>query len=146
MSEHLDVQSGDVLLTVGTMKGAFLFAGNPERGTWRWSGPHFPGQQVYAIRFDGRGGRRRLLAGTEHGHWGPVVRHSDDLGRSWVEPEGANLRFPEGTGASLARVWQLQPAGDDRPDTVWAGVEPAALGARGRRAVPAHGPARPGRP
>jgi hypothetical protein len=24
-------------------------------------------------------------------------------------------------------VWQLQPAGDDRPDTVFAGVEPAAL-------------------
>ena len=84
------------------------------------------GEQVYAIRFDGRGGRRRLLAGTEHGHWGAVVRWSDDLGRTWVEPERANLRFPEGD-ASLARVWQLQPATEDRPDTVWAGVEPAAL-------------------
>jgi photosystem II stability/assembly factor-like uncharacterized protein len=56
-----------------------------------------------------------------------VVRCSDDLGRSWSEPAEGNLRFPEGTDAALARVWQLQPAGDDRPGTVWAGVEPAAL-------------------
>jgi hypothetical protein len=27
----------------------------------------------------------------------------------------------------VARVWQLQPAGDAQPDTVYAGVEPAAL-------------------
>src|SRR4029450_1484151 len=89
-------------------------------------GPPLRCEQVHAIRCDGRGGRRRLLAGTEHGHWGAVVRWSDDLGRTWVEPERANLRFPEGSDASLARVWQLQPAGEDRPDTVWAGVEPAA--------------------
>ncbi len=127
MNEHIEVDSGDVLLAVGTMKGAWLFAGDPGRGKWRASGPHFRGEQVYAIRFDGRGGRRRLLAGTAHGHWGAVVRRSDDLGRTWVEPERANLRFPEGSDASLARVWQLQPAGEDRPGTVWAGVEPAAL-------------------
>ena len=66
----VESQEASVLLTVGTMKGAWLFAGDPERGKWRWSGPHFRGEQVYAIRFDGRGGRRRLLAGTEHGHWG----------------------------------------------------------------------------
>jgi hypothetical protein len=122
MDEHIEVDSGDVLLAVGTMKGAWLFAGDPGRGKWRASGPHFRGEQVYAIRFDGRGGRRRLLAGTEHGHWGAVVRWSDDLGRTWVEPGRANLRFPEGSDASLARVWQLQPAGEDRPDTLWAGV------------------------
>ena len=59
MSEHLDVQSGEILVAVGTMKGAFLFAGDPGRGRWRSSGPYFRGEQVYAIRFDGRGGRRR---------------------------------------------------------------------------------------
>jgi photosystem II stability/assembly factor-like uncharacterized protein len=127
MNEHLDVESGDVLVAAGTMKGAFLFRSDPGRRTWQASGPHFPGQAVYAIRFDGRGGRRRLLAGTEHGHWGPVVRCSDDLGRTWSDPSGGNLRFPAGTDAALARVWQLQPVGPDRPDTVLAGVEPAAL-------------------
>ena len=49
---------------------------------------------------------------------GAVVRSSDDLGRSWSEPAEGNLRFPEGTDAALARVWQLQPASDDRPGTV----------------------------
>jgi photosystem II stability/assembly factor-like uncharacterized protein len=125
--EHLDVQSGDVLITVGTMKGVWLFRSDPDRQKWQSSGPHFPGEAVYAVRFDGRGGRRRLLAGTEDGHWGAVVRCSDDLGRSWSDPAEGNVRFPQGSDAALRRVWQLQPAGPDRPDTVFAGVEPAAL-------------------
>jgi hypothetical protein len=127
MDEHLTVDAGDVLLAVGTTKGAFLFASDPDRAKWRSAGPYFRGQAVYAIRFDGRGGRRRLLAGTESSHWGAVVRHSDDLGRSWTDPAEGNVRFPADTGAALARVWQLQPAGAEAPDTVWAGVEPAAL-------------------
>ena len=127
MDEHLTAESGDVLLAVGTMKGVWLFRGDPDREKWRSSGPHFPGEAVYAVRFDGRGGRRRLLAGTEDSHWGSVVRCSDDLGRTWSDPAEGNVRFPAGTDAALRRVWQLQPAGPDRPDTVFAGVEPAAL-------------------
>ena len=37
------------------------------------------------------------------------------------------MRFPERTGAAVAQVWQLQPAGRAQPDVVYAGVEPAAL-------------------
>ena len=127
MDEHLSADSGDVLVAVGTMKGVWLFRSDQERRAWQSSGPHFPGQAVYAVRFDGRGGRRRLLAGTEDSHWGAVVRCSDDLGRTWSDPAEGNVRFPQGTDAALRRVWQLQPAGPDRPDTVFAGVEPAAL-------------------
>ena len=127
MDEHLTAESGDLLLAVGTMKGVWLFRSDPDRREWQSSGPHFPGQAVYAVRFDGRGGRRRLLAGTEDSHWGAVVRCSDDLGQTWSDPAEGNVRFPEGTDAALRRVWQLQPAGPDRPDTVFAGVEPAAL-------------------
>ena len=79
----VESQEASVLLTVGTMKGAWLFAGDPERGKRRWSGPHFRGEQVYAIRFDGRGGRRRLLAGTEHGHGGGGA----ELGRPGAQLE-----------------------------------------------------------
>ena len=38
-----------------------------------------------------------------------------------------HARLPRDTGAAVARVWQLQPAGDAQPDVVYAGVEPAAL-------------------
>src|SRR5215216_8086553 len=109
--DHIDVGPGDVLVAVGTMKGAWLFAGDPGRGEWRSSGPHFRGEQVYGIRFDGRDGRRRLLAGSEHGHWGPVVRWSDDLGRTWSDPPGGNVRFPEGTDASQTVSGRPRPPG-----------------------------------
>src|SRR6266511_4613447 len=127
MTEQLAVQSGDVLVLVGTTKGAFRFRTDPEHEKTEASGPHFPGQAIYALAYDGRAGRRRVLAGTESSHWGSVVRCSDDLGRTWSDPAEGNVRFPDGTGAALTRVWQLQPAGDERPDTVYAGVEPAAL-------------------
>jgi photosystem II stability/assembly factor-like uncharacterized protein len=124
---ELAADPGDVLVLVGTMKGAFLFRSGPDRRKFEASGPHFPGQVVYAITFDGRAGRRRLLAGVSSMHWGAVVRSSDDLGRTWSDPAEGNVRFPEGTDAALANIWQLTPAGPERPDTVWAGVEPAAL-------------------
>jgi photosystem II stability/assembly factor-like uncharacterized protein len=119
--------AGDVLVLVGTMKGAFVLSAGPDRRGFRVSGPHFPGQAVYALAFDGRGGRRRLLAGTTSSHWGALVRWSDDLGRTWTDPVEGNVRFPDGTGAALTQVWQLTPDGPERPDTVWAGVQPAAL-------------------
>src|SRR5262249_30260399 len=84
-------------------------------------GPYFAGQAVYAMAFDP--GRGRLYAATHSAHWGAVVSISDDLGRTWTNPEVAPIRFPEGTGASLAQIWQIAVAGD----AVYAGVEPAAL-------------------
>src|SRR6266508_6483596 len=101
LTEHLTAESGDVLVAVGTMKGVFLFRSDQARDKWQASGPHFPGKSVYAVRFDGRGGRRQLLAGTEDSHWGAVVRCSDDLGQTWSDLAEGNVRFPQGTDAAL---------------------------------------------
>ncbi|MEW5931310.1 MAG: exo-alpha-sialidase [Gemmatimonadota bacterium] len=118
---------GDTLLLVGTMKGAFVLHSDAERREWRVDGPHFRGETVYSLAFDGRGGRNRLFAGTQSFHWGSVVRTSDDWGATWSSPERQNLRFPEDSGLALANVWQLRPGRADEPGVVYAGVEPAAL-------------------
>jgi photosystem II stability/assembly factor-like uncharacterized protein len=118
---------GDVLLLVGTMKGAFLFHSGGGRREWRMDGPYFRGLTVYSLAFDQRGGRRRILAGTQSFHWGSVVQSSDDFGATWTSPERQNLRFPEGSELALANVWQLRPGRASEPDVVYAGVEPAAL-------------------
>ncbi len=99
----------------------------PARDSWTLAGPSFPGEEIYSAVVDGRGGRNRLLVGATSSHWGPSVYRSDDLGDSWVEPSAGTLAFPSDAGAAVARVWQLQPAGDSQPDVVYAGVEPAAL-------------------
>ena len=118
---------GDVLLLVGTMKGAFLLRSNGERKEWRMEGPHFRGEAVYALAFDQRGGRRRILASGQSMHWGSMVRTSDDFGANWSSPDRQNVRFPEDAGRALANIWQLRPGRADQPDVVYAGVEPAAL-------------------
>lgn len=116
-----------VVLLVGTTKGLFTLTAGRERAAWSMSGPAFPGEEIYSAVLDTRGGGNRLLVGATSSHWGPSVYRSDDLGGSWVEPEASTLAFPPETGAAVARVWQLQPAGDAQPDVVYAGVEPAAL-------------------
>ena len=37
------------------------------------------------------------------------------------------MKFPEGTGAALKQIWQIIPGRDSEPDTLYCGVEPAAL-------------------
>jgi photosystem II stability/assembly factor-like uncharacterized protein len=126
-TRHIDPQEGDVLILVGTMKGAFLFRADRARGTWEMGGPYFPGSAVYALAFDGRAGRRRLWAGPQSMHWGALLRSSDDFGRTWTNPETAAVKFPEGAGAALNNIWQIVPGRVDEPDTLYCGVEPAAL-------------------
>ncbi|MFG2694314.1 WD40/YVTN/BNR-like repeat-containing protein [Kitasatospora sp. NPDC048407] len=116
----------EVLLAVGTQKGLFL-GRSSGREKWEFSGPHFQMNAIYSVGIDRRGGRTRLLVGADSSHWGPSVWWSDDLGASWQEPSKPAVRFPERTGASLERVWQLQPAGEEAPGVVYAGTEPAAL-------------------
>ncbi len=121
------VAHDDVVLLVGTVKGAFIVRSDAGRRNWTVDGPHFPGQGVYSMAYDGRAGRRRILAGTFSNHWGATIRASDDFGATWTEPERQAIRFPESSGLSLAQVWQLAPGSASEPDVTWCGVEPAAL-------------------
>jgi photosystem II stability/assembly factor-like uncharacterized protein len=126
-THHITPRHGDVLVLVGTMKGAFLFRSDETRGTWEMGGPYFPGSAVYALAYDGRVGRNRLWAGPHSMHWGGLLRTSDDFGRTWTNPEEANVKFPEGTDAALKQIWQIVPGRESEPDTLYCGVEPAAL-------------------
>ena len=116
-----------VLLAVGTAKGLFLATSDDDRRTWQVSGPHFPMTGVYSVAIDTRRSPARILAGVDSSHFGPVVAYSDDLGASWHEPDRAPVAFPEDTGVSLARLWQITPAPASQPDVVYAGSEPQGL-------------------
>jgi len=126
-THHITPRNGDVLVLVGTMKGAFILRSDQQRKNWEIGGPYFPGSAVYAMAYDGRGGRNRLWAGPHSMHWGGLLRWSDDFGRNWTNPEEANVKFPEGTGAALKQIWQIVAGRDGEPDALYCGVEPAAL-------------------
>jgi hypothetical protein len=115
------------LLAIGTRKGLWLARSDDDRRSWTLDGPHFLSEEVAAVSIDVRTSPGRLLAGVRSEHWGPRVLWSDDLGAGWHEPEDAAIRFPEDTGAALARVWQLRPDSAGRPGVVWAGCEPHSL-------------------
>jgi photosystem II stability/assembly factor-like uncharacterized protein len=125
-TQNVKPRRGDVIVLVGTMKGAFIFRGKPARKKWEMGGPYFPGSAVYAMAYDNREGRQRIWAGPQSMHWGAVLRSSDDFGKTWTNPTEANVKFPARTETALQRVWQIVPSRHDSA-TIYAGVEPAAL-------------------
>jgi len=124
---HIAVKNGDLLLMVGTAKGAFLLRSTAARARWEVGGPYFHGQAVYAMAYDGRNGRHRLWASTQSAVWGTILRSSDDFGKTWTNPMEANLKFPADSGTSLKNIWQVCLGRPEEPDVLYCGVEPAAL-------------------
>ena len=120
-------QPGDVVLMVGTMKGAFLFTADASRTSWSMDGPHFPGEEVYALALDQRGAAPTLWAAPTSAFWGATLRRSDDLGASWSSKDETPVKFPEESGLSLNRIWQIRPEPREEPDTLYLGVEPTCL-------------------
>ena len=121
------IKNNDVLLLVGTMKGLFLLRSGSGRRRWDVGGPHFPGRSVYGVAYDGRDGRRRIWAAPQSMHWGAELCSTDDFGRRWDQPETPRVRFPEQAGVSLAHIWQIAAGPPEEPDTLYCGVQPAAL-------------------
>jgi serine/threonine protein kinase/photosystem II stability/assembly factor-like uncharacterized protein len=124
--QHAQVKKGDSILLLGTTKGAFILRSNARRSKWEMGGPYFHGHNVYAMAYDGRGGRHRIWASTQS-YWGTMLRSSDDFGKSWTNPQQALLRFPADTGLSLKNIWQITLGPPEQPEVLYCGVEPAAL-------------------
>ena len=125
-TRQLSPKPGDVLVLAGTSKGLFVLRSDAKRKSWDVGGPHFPGQSVDAVALDVRGGRARLWAANQS-HFGVMLRHSDDFGKTWSDPKEAPVKFPEDTGATVERVWQIRPGLESQPEVLWCGVAPAAL-------------------
>jgi photosystem II stability/assembly factor-like uncharacterized protein len=124
-----------VRVLVGTRKGAFVLTADGARSVWEVSGPHFGGWEIYHLKAS-PADPRRIYASQSTGWFGQIVQRSDDGGQSW-EAVGNRFEYAgipgthqwyDGTAHpwEFARVWHLEPSLDD-PDTVYAGVEDAAL-------------------
>jgi photosystem II stability/assembly factor-like uncharacterized protein len=124
---HVSAKNGDVILLVGTMKGAFVLRSNASRKKWDVGGPYSIGSPVYAMAFDQRQGRRRLWWAQQSFRWGTALCSSDDYGKTITEPETYSVKFPPESQLTLKNIWQICLGRDDDPDTMYCGVEPAAL-------------------
>ena len=124
-----------VRVLVGTQKGAFIFTSDERRQDWEIDGPHFPGWEIYHIN-GSAADPNRLYASQSSGWFGQLIQRSDDGGRTW-EPMDNEFIYEGDPGThqwfdgsqhpwKFTRVWNLQPSLTN-PDTVYAGVEDAAL-------------------
>jgi hypothetical protein len=124
-----------VRVLVGTRKGAFILTSDQGRARWKVKGPHFAGWEIYHLK-GSPADPDRLYASQSSAWFGQTMQRSDDGGRKWA-PVGNEFKY-EGTPGThqwydgtphpweFKRVWHLEPSRRD-PDTVYAGVEDAAL-------------------
>jgi photosystem II stability/assembly factor-like uncharacterized protein len=124
-----------VRVLVGTRKGAFVLTADGTRRDWDVSGPHFAGWEIYHVK-SSPADPDRVYASQSGGWFGQLVQRSDDGGRTW-NPVGNEFAYEGDAGThqtfdgtpvpwAFTRVWHLEPSLAD-PDTVYAGVEDAAL-------------------
>ncbi len=145
-----------VRVLVGTHKGAFILTSDGKRQKWDVQGPFFGGWDIYHMKGSPVDPNRIYVSQTS-GWFGQIIQRSDDGGKTWSTPGGEKMPDPYSppagksnkfvydtspeTGKPLTthqwydgtqhpwefnRVWHLEPSLDD-PDTVYAGVEDAAL-------------------
>ena len=124
-----------VRLLVGTRKGAFVLESDEKRTSWKVDGPHFAGWEIYHMNAS-PADPNRIYASQSNGWFGQMIQRSDDGGKTW-NAAGNNFEYASVPGThqwydgtphpwEFARVWHLEPSLDD-PDSVYAGVEDAAL-------------------
>jgi hypothetical protein len=124
-----------VRVLVGTRKGAFIISADGKRDRWNISGPHFAGWEIYHMK-GSQADPDRLYASQSTGWHGQIVQRSNDGGQTWdvVDNKFAYDGVPgthqwyDGTPHpwEFKRVWHFEPSLND-PDTVYAGVEDAAI-------------------
>jgi hypothetical protein len=124
-----------VRVLVGTRKGAFILTADGKRKDWTVEGPHFGGWEIYHLK-GSSADPNRIYVSQSTGWHGQLIQRSDDGGKTFA-PVGNDFRYDGVPGThqwydgtphpwEFARVWHLEPSLND-PDTVYAGVEDAAL-------------------
>ena len=124
-----------IRVLVGTRKGAFILTSDGTRRDWKVSGPHFAGWEIFHLK-GSPANPDRIWASQTSSWFGQVVQRSDDGGATW-QAVGNTFAYDGVPGThqwydgsphpwEFKRVWHFEPSLDD-PDTVYAGVEDAAM-------------------
>jgi hypothetical protein len=124
-----------VRVLVGTRKGAFILTADGKRDKWQVEGPLFGGLEIFHMKGSPLN-HNRIFASQASDWFGQVVHRSDDGGKSW-ETVSNKFLYDGQTGThqwydgsphpwDFKRVWHFEPSLTD-PDTVYAGVEDAAI-------------------
>jgi photosystem II stability/assembly factor-like uncharacterized protein len=124
-----------IRLLVGTRKGAFTLTADGNRKKWSVAGPFFGGWEIYHLK-GSPVDPNRIYASQSSSWFGQQIQRSNDGGKTW-EAVGNKFAYDGVAGThqwydgtphpwEFKRVWHLEPSLSD-PDTVYAGVEDAAL-------------------
>lgn len=87
-------------------------------------GPFLPGKEINHAIYDPR--NKRIFATSNDAWFGSEIVWSGDLGKTWNSAK-QNPTFSKKSKLKLERVWHIEPARQEEPNVLYAGVAPAAL-------------------
>ena len=111
--------SKNVLILVGTKKGAFILDGASDRKAWSLRGPFCEAWPINHVVGNANSGT--IYAGGGNEWFGPAVWKSEDLGANWTH-SSEGLKYDEGEDP-IKSVWSVSAQNGH----LYAGVEPAGL-------------------
>ncbi len=114
-----------VILMLGTHKGAFFLRSSGKREVWTLDGPYLQGYPVEYLTADTRQGVT-FYASVTNPFYGPALHMSQDLGYTW-HPMPSSPRFEKEREKTVERIWVVEPGLKDTPEILYAGVDPGAL-------------------
>ena len=118
-------REGDVILLVGTRKGAFIFSADCDRSKWEMSGPFWPGSDIFHFVYDDRRSSRLWVVRYDP-VFGSEIHRSDDFGATWQNAQKAP-QITSKPDLKLNTLWQVMPGLPETPDVLYLGAEPATL-------------------
>ncbi|MFQ5688840.1 MAG: WD40/YVTN/BNR-like repeat-containing protein [Gemmatimonadota bacterium] len=113
----------ETLLLAGTRKGLFRALSSGGGAAWTVRPPTLDGYEIFHLATDGLD---TVYAAVNHPVWGSRVFRSRDRGASWA-PAPGRLAFPAEAERRVEAIWHLASGGPERPEYLYAGVQPAAL-------------------
>jgi photosystem II stability/assembly factor-like uncharacterized protein len=109
----------NVLILIGTTRGAFIVEGDAGRRSWEVRGPFCEAWPMNHVKADPATGT--VYGGGGNQWFGPAVWKSTDLGETWTH-SSEGLAYEAGE-EPIKSVWSVSP----NNGSLYAGVQPAGL-------------------
>lgn len=128
--------SDQVVVSVGTKKGLFVFKSKRERAKWQMSGPFIKGWQVYHAIVDARR-TPTVHAAASNETFATTTMRADlkklkfiGAKKQPVPPKLTTKQINESKKWGIShthRVWHIEPGGHSEKNVLYAGTAPAGL-------------------
>ena len=123
---YIREEVSEIILLIGTDKGAFLYFSDSDRRHWDVSGPHFMGSTIHHLVLDPRDDTT-LLASVQSRISGSNIYRSMDFGKTWIPAKKSPNFLPDKIKRTVNHTFCIVPGHESESNVWYAGTSPQGL-------------------